>query len=284
MSSSPSGRATPRSRFAPVNDGDERVGRLRDELVAASPSCRSLPSTITPTCSASAAASSKSCVTRIVGSENSRSSSCSSARIVVFVCASSDDSGSSRSRTPGSRASARASATRWRSPPESSSGARRRGARSGNARVSSTRPTPPIRDVAAHAHVRKERVLLEDEADPARVRATGRCAASASNQASSPSAIRPAAGARAPRSPRSTEDLPPPKARRARRSAPTRSASSSSKRAKREGELALRARPQGCQFQESRIAAVMITSSALIVTATLKSGRTRRRSRAAASA
>ena len=38
------------------------------------------------------------------------------------VCASSADSGSSSSRTAGSRASARARPTRWRSPPESSRG------------------------------------------------------------------------------------------------------------------------------------------------------------------
>ena len=54
--------------------------------------------------------------------ELARAARCSSARTVAFVCASSAESGSSSSSTPGSRASARASATRCRSPPESSPG------------------------------------------------------------------------------------------------------------------------------------------------------------------
>ena len=55
------------------------------------PVWRSVPSTITPTWSASAAASSKSCVTSSTGMSSPASSSCSSARTVVFVCASSAD-------------------------------------------------------------------------------------------------------------------------------------------------------------------------------------------------
>ena len=89
---------------------------------AALPSWRIRPSTITPTRSASAAASSKSCVTSSVGSRSSASSSASSLRTTPRVWASSAESGSSSRSTAGSRASARASATRWRSPPERSPG------------------------------------------------------------------------------------------------------------------------------------------------------------------
>ena len=84
---------------------------------AAVPSWRRRPSTMTPMRSASAAASRKSWVTSSVGSARAARTSCSSLRTTPRVWASSAESGSSSSRTRGSRASARATATRWRSPP-----------------------------------------------------------------------------------------------------------------------------------------------------------------------
>ncbi len=65
------------------------------------PTWSNLPSAITPTRSASVAASSKSWVTRSVGSSSARRSSRSSARTASRVCASSAESGSSRRRTAG---------------------------------------------------------------------------------------------------------------------------------------------------------------------------------------
>ena len=137
---------------------------------AAVPSWRRRPSTMTPMRSASAAASRKSWVTISVGSARAPSTSCSSPRTAVRVCASSAESGSSSSRTCGLRARARATATRWRSPPDSPPG--RSSARCAICTRSSSSRTraslaPPKAHVRAHGHVREERVLLEDEADRA---------------------------------------------------------------------------------------------------------------------
>ena len=135
------------------------------------PVWRIRPSTITPTWSASAAASSKSWVTSRVGISSPARSCCSSVRTSVLVWVSSAASGSSSSRISGSRASARASATRWRSPPERLPG-----------RACSEMPDleplevlvgrlpPGVLDVLADGQVRKERVVLEDEPDPSSLR------------------------------------------------------------------------------------------------------------------
>ena len=80
------------------------------------------PRTITPTRSARAEASSKSCVTSSAGRRSSCSRPNSSARTRARVWASSADSGSSNRRAAGSLASARARPTRWRSPPDSCRG------------------------------------------------------------------------------------------------------------------------------------------------------------------
>ena len=135
------------------------------------PVCRSVPSTITPTRPASAAASSKSWVTSSVGISSPASSCCSSVRTSIFVCASSAESGSSSSRIAGSRASARASATRCRSPPERLPGrACSRCAIPKRSRYSSAGVAARVLDVLADGQVREERVVLEDEADPAALR------------------------------------------------------------------------------------------------------------------
>ena len=123
---------------------------------------------MTPTRCASVEASSKSWVTSTVGSPSVSSSSRSSARTLVLVCASSAESGSSRRSTCGSRASARASATRWRSPPESSvTRARARWAiRKRSSMASACVPvTCAEAHVADHVEVREQRVLLEEVAD-----------------------------------------------------------------------------------------------------------------------
>ena len=137
---------------------------------AAVPSWRSSPSTRTPIRSASAAASSKSWVTSRTGMSSSASRSCSSARTDAFVCASSADSGSSRRRTAGSRASARATATRWRSPPDSRAGRSLREVRDPEALEQlAGAGLAAVLDVAPHGQVREERVVLEDEPGPALV-------------------------------------------------------------------------------------------------------------------
>ena len=138
---------------------------------AALPSWRIRPSTITPTRSASAAASSKSCVTRSVGSRSSANSSVSSLRTTPRVCVSSAESGSSRRRTAGSRASARANATRWRSPPERSPGRALGQMRDPKALQQLVDPLSSAEsDVASDVQVREERVLLKDEPDRAALR------------------------------------------------------------------------------------------------------------------
>ena len=163
--------AVPSSSVAPVKlatNGSAGVARARPRCRV----CRILPSTITPTWSASAAASSKSWVTRIVGSASSRSSSCSSIRTAAFVWASSAESGSSSRSTPGSSASARASATRWRSPPDSSPtrAASRCEIRNRSSRSATGRRGGRRSDVREHVEMREQRVLLEEVAHPASLR------------------------------------------------------------------------------------------------------------------
>ena len=84
------------------------------------------------------------------------------------MCASSAESGSSSRSTAGSRAIARASATRWRSPPESLPGrSRASSAIRSRSRTSSTSPAfvAPKATFARTDEVREERVLLEHETD-----------------------------------------------------------------------------------------------------------------------
>ena len=231
--------ASPGSSVAPVKLGDERVGGSATSS-AGVPSWRMRPSLITPTRSASVAASSKSCVTRIVGRRRSSSSSRSSARTPARVCVSSAESGSSSSRTAGSRASARASATRWRSPPESSRDARAaRGGRSGTARAArcAVRAVAGAEaDVAEHVEVREERVLLEEVADAPVLRRRRRSALRVEQHAvRRASRGRSAAGAgRRRRAARSS--CRRPTARRARASRPARRSARLTRRSSEEGE------------------------------------------------
>jgi len=85
---------------------------------AAVPTCATRPPSITPIWSPSSAASMKSWVTSRVGTPVSRRTEASSRPAEARVRASSADSGSSSRSAAGRRASARATATRWRSPPE----------------------------------------------------------------------------------------------------------------------------------------------------------------------
>ena len=163
------GSATPCSSVAPVKRATNGSAGAATSSEAV-PTWSSRPSTSTPTLSASAAASSKSCVTRIVGRRSAASRSRNSPRTASRVWASSAESGSSSSSTRGSRAIARARATRWRSPPDSLPG--RSSASSAirsRSRTSSTRPAlvAPNDDVGPHREVREERVLLEHEPDRA---------------------------------------------------------------------------------------------------------------------
>ena len=124
--------------------GDERVGGVDPRARSDVANWRSLPSTITPTWSASAAASSKSCVTRIVGSASSRRSSWSSARTVALRVrvergerlVEQDHARAARERARERDPLALAARERGRS-------ARRRGARCGSAR--GTRRRAPCR-------------------------------------------------------------------------------------------------------------------------------------------
>ena len=179
------------------------------------PTWRSLPSTIAPTRSASVGG-----VLEVVRDDDRRAararrrSSCSSPRTPARVCASRADSGSSRSSTRGFRASARASATRCRSPPEIS--ARPGVARAGRcetaraARRQLARRVRRTRRSPRTLEVREERVVLEDEPDASGAPAAGRrrapCRARSRRRARRGRV--PGGGAR--RSTRSTLDLPAP--------------------------------------------------------------------------
>ena len=199
---------------------------------AGAPTWSSRPSTRTPTRSASAAASSKSCVTSSVGS----ASSCEQlpqlgphARARVARRA---RRAARRAGAPsGSRASARASATRWRSPPEIVDGrASARCAIPKRSSSSSTRVVPAERDVRPHAHVRKERVLLEHEPDATALRwyvdAARACRATSRPR----STTRPRSGRSSPAIARSTLVFPAPEGpTRATVSRPTSSATASRK-------------------------------------------------------
>ncbi len=88
------------------------------------PVWRSWPPAMTARSSPMLSSSSRSWVTCTAGMSSSASSSCSSMRISSRVGWSSADSGSSSSSRPGLIASARARATRWRSPPLSQRGDR----------------------------------------------------------------------------------------------------------------------------------------------------------------
>ncbi len=142
------------------------------------PSCCSSPSRMTATRSAIVIASAWSCVTYRVVVARRVCRRLISPRIVVRSLASRFESGSSMRNTEGSRTIARASATRWRWPPE-----RFFGRRSSRCAISSDSATPStwvlrsallepadaqrVADVLGDRHVRVERVALEDHRDVA---------------------------------------------------------------------------------------------------------------------
>ena len=204
--------AAARQQVAAGEGGHEGVGRVRHQL-AAVPSWRRRPSTMTPIRSASAAASRKSWVTSSVGSARAPSTSCSSPRTTARVCASSAESGSSRSRTCGSRARARA--TR-----DALALAARQPAR---ALVGQVRDPHAVQQLA-HAGRRSRRrrrrwprtVMCGKSAyswktSPTERRSGGRSTlAAASNQALPPRAMRPRSGRRRPAMARRTVVLPAP--------------------------------------------------------------------------
>ena len=141
----------------------------------------SWPAFITPMRSASVIASSWSCVTMTKVSPSLSCSSISSKRVSSRSLRSSADSGSSSSSTRGRLASARASATRWRWPPESWCGLRAPKPSSlTSASISRTRLVDlGLRhavlleaegDVALDRQVRKQRIALEHHVDRPPVR------------------------------------------------------------------------------------------------------------------
>ena len=203
------GRARPRRRFAPVKLATNGVGRGARRARPPSPSWREPPSTMTPTRSASAAASSKSCVTSSAAARAPRRSSLELAAHApprVRVERGQRLVEEQHGRLAGERARERdplalaagelgraARRARWAMPKRSSS--------------SSARAWPRERHVLAHAHVREERVVLEHE--PTRRSSGGRLIRrSASKRTSSPQRDAAALGAaRAPAIARSTRRL-----------------------------------------------------------------------------
>ena len=196
---------------------------------AGAPSWRRRPSTSTPTRSASAAASSKSCVTSSAGSASSRKRSCSSARTFPRVCGSSAAIGSSRRRTRGPRASARAIAARCRSPPDSCDGLTRARCSICNRRSNPSARPPPKTTFCSTLRCGKSAYSWKTKPTD---RSSGRRSMplSESNQTSPEHVTRPRAGRARPAIARSTDVLPAPEGpTSATVSGPTSSASSRSK-------------------------------------------------------
>ena len=203
--------ATPCSRLPPV-----RLATNSSAGCAVSSSGRpiwcSRPSRITPIRSASVLASRKSWVTISVGICSPERMSASSSRTAVRVCASSADSGSSSSSTDGSRPSARATATRWRSPPLSRGGfSRARWPMPKRSSSSLTRRGDAPPNATLPATVMCGNSAYSWKTRPTERRSGARLTLRArSNQTSSPSAIRPSAGCFKPATWRRIVDLPAP--------------------------------------------------------------------------
>ncbi len=158
----------------------ERVGRAAAKVFAAFRPGRMRPRWRTAIRSARRKASARSCVTSRTAAESDRFHARNSRWIARRAIGSSAPKGSSISTSGGSAASARATPTRWRWPPESSRGSRAENSPGGSPTVSSKlvgagaalllRPAQQPRhrlDVLAHRPVRKEAALLDDVADPA---------------------------------------------------------------------------------------------------------------------
>ena len=255
---------------------DERVGGRATSSRRRAPPARSVPSTITPIRSASAAASSKSCVTRIVGSASSRSSSCElgpDRRLRVGV--------ERRERLVeqqhlrvAARARARARPAGARRPRARGRG-RARDPRSGTARAA---PAPTFRAARRSGRSRRRR-----GAGRARTPGTGsRPAARSGGTVDARRRVepgrrrrprRPAAGAGAGRRRRAApSSCPPPTARRARAVSPSRDGQLDGRveAAKGMGEVEPE-RHRVRSLTESRTPPLISTSTALIASATSKS-------------
>ena len=146
------------------------------------PTCSTRPSRSTAIRSPSTIASVWSCVTWTIVASTRVCSAFSSARVSTRSSTSRFDNGSSRRKTSGSRTSARASATRCRSPPESWPG--RRSSRFAQPTAAAARSgalpglglrdvahLQPERDVLDHRQVREQRVRLEHHRHVAPARA-----------------------------------------------------------------------------------------------------------------
>ena len=169
MSPSSAGWAVPVNTTAPVKSATNAdAGDAASS--AAVPSWITRPPSITPTRSPSRAASVKSWVTSRAGTPVSARTAASSRPPAARERGSSADSGSSSSNAAGRRASARATATRWRSPPDSVRG--RSSARCATPKRSSSsdrapaalaavEPAQRVGDVLPHPEVGEQRVLLE---------------------------------------------------------------------------------------------------------------------------
>ena len=166
----PAGRRDSLEQIRSGEAGDERIARRADELLRGSElehaAVDEHPDPI----------GERRCVLEVVGDEQRRHSQLSEELVQLrahgaprMTCREPTAARREAGRRA-RRASARASATRWRSPPESSVGTRGREAVDAKALEQLGNGSPIARaegDVSAHVEVRKERVLLEDEPDPA---------------------------------------------------------------------------------------------------------------------
>ena len=143
-----------------------------------------------------------------------------------------------------------------------------------------------VLDVLANGHVREERVLLEDEPDAPRAPAAARARCAVEPHVVVDGDASRSAAASARRRCAGPSSCPRRTARRARRVAPTSSVSSELERPKRDGDLVESERcHESPMWRPARRTMLIRTSTPLIASVASKfDGRTRRRSRAAASA
>ena len=155
-----------------VSRSHGRSGRLVSS--SSEPFASSCPARRITRCVANRTTSSKSCVTRTIGMSNGAADVVDLALKCRRRARSTAANGSSSRRTRGSRANARATATRCRSPPDKDDGRRStRSCRCTSSSSSSARRRRSSRGPVAERHhhvaecreVREQRVLLEHESD-----------------------------------------------------------------------------------------------------------------------
>ena len=262
-------RAMPRRRFPPASSATKAFAGARSAPPRV-PVWTIRPSTRTPMRSASAAASAKSCVTRSVGRPSSRRSRLElAADLPARVRVEGRHRLVEQQHLEALRASARARATRWRSPPESSPGLR----------LGELRDPEALQEIRPRVARRRRRCARRTGAGRARTPGTrsrpsarsGGGRRAPSSQVSPSDLDRAASGPAQPGDgPRERSSCPRPRARPARPSPPDLERYFDVEGANR-AVRSSRSVSMCKTLRATRIAAPTRTNSALIASATSKS-------------